>query len=152
MMVIRDKTGVTWLELLMVVAMLAILLAIAYPSYLRYKIKTNRIAAETEMLRIAHQLQGVHLIENGVHNAKLDNASTVSVYPSTGTAFYTLDVYLTADKLDHPQALWQLNATPIDRSIQQGDGVIKLNDLGHRCWRRSSIACTLSNSSRWDGR
>lgn len=49
--------GVTLLELMIVVAIIAIISAFAYPSYMQYVVSTKRTIATTALLRIADRQQ-----------------------------------------------------------------------------------------------
>ncbi len=54
--------GFTLIEIMIVVAVIGILAAIAYPSYNEYVRKTKRVAVESEMLDIAARLQRYKVI------------------------------------------------------------------------------------------
>lgn len=53
----RRQTGVTLVELMIAVAIVAILTAIAYPSYQRYVARTHRDAAAACMSQVAQRLE-----------------------------------------------------------------------------------------------
>jgi len=53
----RSQHGVTLLELMIVVAIVSIIAAFAYPSYTQYVVSTKRTAATTTLLRIADRQQ-----------------------------------------------------------------------------------------------
>lgn len=57
MKMIRRQTGVTLLELLIVVAIVAIISAFAYPSYMQYVVSTKRTVATSALLQIADRQQ-----------------------------------------------------------------------------------------------
>ena len=51
------QLGVTLIELMIVVAIVAILSAFAYPSYQRYVVKTKRTVAQSALLQVADRQQ-----------------------------------------------------------------------------------------------
>ena len=57
MKMIKRQTGVTLLELLIVVAIVAIISAFAYPSYMQYVVSTKRTVATSALLQIADRQQ-----------------------------------------------------------------------------------------------
>lgn len=160
------KKGFTLIEMMIVVAIIAILAAIAYPSYTQYKIRTNRVDVQSEMMRIAQNLQNYKLVNHTYTGAKLDNNTVAENYPISGTAFYTINLYFSGDTYDHDNdsttavksrldvnnSSWQLEAVPINVTIQKDNGTVKLNDLGQKCWTKGQSSCTLSNTTNWDGR
>ncbi|OUY06547.1 type IV pilin protein [Acinetobacter populi] len=140
-----EQKGFTLIELLIVVAIVGILAAIAYPSYSEYIIKTNRVDAQTEMLQIARNLANYKMAKNTFENAKLSNGSNSETYPTTGNAQYTITLSIPADNLS-----WSLKAEPIPDSKQKDNGEIGLNSQGQKCWTKGS-SCTPSASTNWDG-
>lgn len=53
----RRQSGVTLIELMVVVAIIAIISAFAYPSYQRYVVKAKRTVAQNTLLQIADRQQ-----------------------------------------------------------------------------------------------
>ncbi|MEB3753254.1 type IV pilin protein [Acinetobacter sp. MD2(2019)] len=143
----QNRAGFTLIELMIVVAIIAILAAIAYPSYTSYKVRTNRADVQSELMQIAGSLQSYKLVNNSYKDATISGGGITENYPTTGTAYYTIS--LEVDKSDNQG--YTLTATPAVTTVQNGNGVVCLNQDGQKFWTKGATACVLSNSSTWDG-
>lgn len=141
----NKHTGFTLVELMIVVAIIAILAAIAYPSYTQYKIRTNRADVQSELMRLAGRMQSYKIINNSYNGATLANIGGTQNYPDTGTAYYTIDLAVDSDNQGYT-----LSATPVTTAVQNGNGVVCLNQEGQKFWANGATECLLSNSSSWD--
>ena len=86
-----SQRGFTLIELMIVVAIVAILAAVAYPSYTRYVVKSNRVAAQAQMLDIANREQQF-LMSNRAYATKAQLTTSGYVLPTQLTNLYTWDV------------------------------------------------------------
>jgi len=153
--VVKKNKGFTLIELMIVVAIVGILAAIAYPSYQEYVRKTKRTDAQADMMELANRLQR-YKIANFTF-LKVDSSNANNMIPidlsdighsgtlpqSGGDTLYTLVLSnVTA-------GTWMLTATPTGAQI--GDGYLVLNSQGQKCWTKGTT-CSPSATTNWDGR
>lgn len=119
------QQGFTLIELMIVVALIGILAAIAYPSYQRYVIKTKRTDMMAEMQNIASQIESRKLAQGSYTNA---GTGLNGSFPRGGTALYTIALAPTplTDR-------WTITATPVISSQMATDGTLTLNAQGLKC-------------------
>jgi len=91
----RNHRGFTLIELMIVVAIVGILAAIAYPSYRDSITKTRRAEAKSALVEAANAMER-YFTENGAYTGATLGAATTDVYPATvptngaGTLFYSI--------------------------------------------------------------
>lgn len=126
----KSNRGFTLIELMIVVAILGIIAAIAYPSYLGYMEKGHRADMMSELHNIASEIQSRKLAQGSystISTAVMRDFNNKS-YPAQGTALYTVTV--TPSPLT---ANWKITATPVTGKRMAGDGDITLNYQGLKC-------------------
>lgn len=121
------KKGYTLVELLIVIAIIGIIAAFAYPNYKRYSIKTKRTEMMTEMQNIASHLQSSKLVQ-GSYGAVTTNNLEGS-YPLQGNP-KLYQVTITPTPLTEN---WTITATPITSAVMSNDGTLTLNATGVKC-------------------
>ena len=122
----KNQYGFTLIEMMIVVAIIGILAAIAYPSYQRYVIKTKRTDMMSEMQNIANQIQSRKLAQGSYSNAIVTGLG--SDYPKQGNALYTIS--FTPDPLTSE---WSVISTPKQTAQMKNDGILTLNYQGVKC-------------------
>ena len=135
----HQQSGFTLIEMMIVVAIIGVLAAIAYPSYQSYVIKTKRVDMMTEMQNIASEMESRKLAQ-GSYSAISAGVKTdfSTAYPRQGTALY--DVTIT----DPLVAKWEITAKPKTGTQMAGDGNLSLNYQGVKC-RTTITPCTGEN-------
>ena len=133
--VLSKHQGFTLIEMMVVVAIIGILAAIAYPSYQRYVIKTKRTDMMSEMQNIASEIESRKLAQ-GSYSAIGTGVQTdfATAYPRQGTQLY--DVTITNPLV----AKWTITAIPKTGSQMANDGTLTLNYQNIRC--RGSVCGT----------
>lgn len=119
------QTGFSLIELLIAVAIVGILATIAYPTYTRYIIKSNRTAAQAQMFDIANREQQF-LLANRAYATKTTLQSSGYALPSTLNGKY--DYSITVGSGTVPSFIIQF--TPVSGSQQTADGELTLNSEG----------------------
>lgn len=90
----KKQTGFTLIELMIVVAVIAILSSIAYNSYQKSVMKSNRAEAKAELNLVAGRLQGCYSMYGDYVTSVCDVYVKMnsSVITSSGRGYYTVDL------------------------------------------------------------
>ena len=131
-----SQRGFTLVEVMIVVAILGVLAAIAYPNYQRYVIKSKRTDMMSELHNVAAEIQSRKLIQGSYSNALTTGLG--GDFPKQGNALYTIS--FTPNPLTSE---WSIIATPKAGSQMASDGTLSLNYQNNKC--RGSV-CGSDNS------
>ena len=119
----RRQRGFSLIELMMVVAIVGILAAIAYPSYSNSVIKSTRAAAQSYLMELAQAQQKYF---NDARTYAPDEATLNFSTPDRVDSGYTIGFTVVAG----PPAAFTVAATPRAGSRQAGDGVLAIDSSG----------------------
>ena len=123
--------GFTLVEVLVAVVLVAILAAIAYPSYRDHVVRSSRSAAQTELVELSSVQEKIYLNSNGysgsVTGAYNGNAAggLGKTRGTTNDGKYALTLQLVGQS-------YTLTATPVSGSTQQADGAFSIASDGAR--------------------
>lgn len=131
--------GFTLIELMIVIAIIGVLAAIAYPSYQGYIERTNRADMMTEMQQIASRIESNKINYKRYDRIPLSSilsgtlASDGSVsFPSSGNALYTVTV-TSDDDVTLRDKDWTITAAPVTGKRMANDGSLTLDSTGQKC-------------------
>jgi type IV pilus assembly protein PilE len=125
--------GFTLIEVMIVVVVLGILVALAYPSYREHIVRSNREAVKTELIELAGLQEKIFL------NSDAYSSSVTAAYNGTaagglgrtaavaGSGKYDLSLVAAGQS-------YTLTATPVAGSTQEGDGSLSIASDGRRMW------------------
>ena len=123
--------GFTLIELMITVAVVAILATVAVPSYTQYVVRANRSAMQRFMLDVANREEQFMLdarqYRAAANNGEFDDADKLNMgIPSDVSNYYNMQVTLVAG----PPPGYTITATPIAGTMQAGDVTLTLNNTG----------------------
>ena len=135
-----SQHGITLIEVMIVVAIIGVLAAIAYPGYQKYVMKTKRTDMMSEMQNIATQIQHNKLAQGSYSNDLITGLG--GNHPDQGTTLY--QVTFTPNPLT---SNWSIIATPEGQMAT--DGTLSLDFQGTKC-RGSGVDKKCGTGNDWN--
>lgn len=130
----NKSKGFTLIELMIVVAVIGILSAIAFPSYQQYVQQTRRADAQAALMELAHHMERYYTANGKYTDATLPFSQSPR---DGGAAMYNLSLTETA-------SAYTLSAEPTNGMSGDSCGTLTLDNLGRKgsggavatCWKR----------------
>jgi len=116
--------GFTAIEILIAVAVVAILVTVALPAYNNTLIRANRAAAQAYLLDLANR-QEQYLLDARTYTTTVGELLAA---PSTVAPYYTVAISVPSGSTIANAYL--VTATPVSTSIQKNDGALSINQDG----------------------
>jgi len=145
----RRQLGITMIELMIVIVIVAVLASIAIPSYRDYVLRTNRMEAINVSLELAACQERVYIKENSYAADRCGLTANCMMSPNNE---YQVCIALGTDGALPGDQSYTLTATPQGGQASDSCGAMTLTDAGirtaasagddaqlERCWKGRKI-------------
>lgn len=130
----KKPKGFSLLELMIVVVVVAILSAVAYPSYQAHIAASRRAEARAVLMEAAQYMEREFTLTGDYGSASLASAGLSTLPREGGSAYYQLAVSVSASG-----ALFTLSATPTGGMSEDNCGVLVLDQTGQQTVSGASL-------------
>jgi type IV pilus assembly protein PilE len=141
----KKQQGFTIIEVMIAVVIIAILSAIAVPTYQRSVIRANRTAVQAEMMQVAGGLELFKARQLSYTGASLTAINRSSRFPASTAQpqTYELSLSVAANGIT-----WVLRAVPRGTQQQANDGALAIDSIGRQCWQSGNNAGCADEAAR----
>lgn len=145
----KHQGGFGLIEVMVTVAIIGILLAIAYPSYQSHIINSHRAEVESTLEAMATAMEryrGENSTYAGARGA--GNIPNSNVFPSQAPIDSSDKVYNLTIPAEAERS-YTLRATPIAGTVQDGNGYLELTSTGIKRWDKDNSGSTSASENTW---
>lgn len=147
-----QQSGFSLIELMIAVAIIGVVVSIAYPSYQNYVIDTNRGAAQADLMSLAAAMER-HKAASFTYKAAAESAADTgkpdiyhqhspSVEPYANRKY---DLYIS----ESSGSAYLIEARPVTGTAQANDGTLFFYSDGRRAWDENNNASLSSSEYCW---
>ena len=148
------RRGFTLIELMIVLAILAIVLVVALPAYRGAVARSHRADAQATLLAFAQAMERRYQHHYNYAGAAAGSADTGAPAAATFPDRSPLEgrpVYdLTIEQVTLNPPYYRLRATPIAGGVQDGDGILQYDALGQRAWDADNSGAIDASERSWE--
>ncbi len=140
-----SQKGFTLIEVLIVMVIISILAAIAYPRYQEYVENARRTELQGDLMMLASALETYRS-----QNLSYGGAELSALAPSLDAHdFYS--VSLDQDPMPSGSQSYEITAVPKTGAMMEGTGALMLNSDGDSCWNENNqTGCTYGTDKSWN--
>lgn len=135
--------GVTLMELMIAVAIMAIVFAIAYPSYRGHMISGRHSDAQGALMGFATAMERYR-----ADNSTYTGAVAGTVYPAQAPIDST-DKFYNLTIVSLSGSSYTLRATPINGTQQQDNGFLEITSTGIKRWDKDNSGAIGGGENSW---
>ncbi|MCK5727743.1 MAG: type IV pilin protein [Methylococcales bacterium] len=147
----KKQNGFTLIELIIVVAIIGILSAIAYPSYQEHIKTSRRVDATAALMGLMNAMERHFTETSSYQKAAKNNADTgkPAIFSETSpldgkTAYYDLTIHKAT------RTTYTLRATPISTSAQKNNGFLEINHTQSKgSWDKNNNGSIGNDEKTW---
>lgn len=143
---IKKASGFTLIELMIAVAIISILMAVAYPAYEETMQKSRRADAKASLQAFAQAMEQYYTTEGTYAGAATGGADTgAPTIFSTKSPIDGSETFYNLTIVSSGVSTYTLGAEPVD--VQDGDGALILLSTGTRGWDQDNSGSGVADES-----
>ncbi len=126
--------GFTLIEMLIALVILGIVMGIALPTYQNSVVRSQRSAAQGDLLNAAQAMEKEYTLNFSYAGAAAGTNFPAQSPIDSGNKRYNLSIIGASTGVD----TFLVRATPIAGTNQADDGILEINHLGQRFWDKNN--------------